>query len=134
VRLTNTSTAHHDVPFFIKKFVKHLAHEQTFQLTPVLPGCLYHFCVVLRGWSSLLALTDLPVMTRGTQPPARHIRQRKLLPKQPLQIIREEDVEPDAYQELLRILESQNSYETGVEKSEENVSCHIFRTCASHVT
>ncbi|KAI9746530.1 MAG: Enhancer of polycomb-like protein 1 [Claussenomyces sp. TS43310] len=53
---------------------------------------------------------------RGTQPGLR-FRTRKLSPKQPLPVLREDQIESEEYKELL---ESQFKVETGVEKSEEN--------------
>jgi len=61
-------------------------------------------------------------MTRGTQPGLR-FRTRKLSPKQPLQVLREDQIESDEYKDLL---DTQFKVETGVEKSEENVSSLIF--------
>ena len=63
-------------------------------------------------------------MTRGTQPGLR-FRTRKLSPKQPLSVLREDQIESNEYKELL---ENQYKVETGVEKSEENVSSSIFST------
>jgi hypothetical protein len=63
-------------------------------------------------------------MTRGTQQGLR-FRTRKLSPKQPLTVLREDQIESSEYKELL---ENQYKVETGVEKSEENVSLAIFNT------
>lgn len=57
-------------------------------------------------------------MTRSTQPGLR-FRTRKLSPKQPLSVIREDQIDSDEYKELV---DNQYKVETGVEKSEENVS------------
>jgi hypothetical protein len=62
-------------------------------------------------------------MTRGTQPGLR-FRTRKLSPKQLLPVLREDQIESNEYKELL---ENQYKVETGVEKSEENVSKPTFR-------
>jgi len=69
-------------------------------------------------------------MTRGTQPGLR-FRTRKLSPKQPLPVLREDQIESDEYKDLL---ENQYKVETGVEKSEENVSLTIFSIRNPHVT
>jgi enhancer of polycomb-like protein len=61
-------------------------------------------------------------MTRATQPGLR-FRTRKLSPKQPLPVLREDQIESTEYKELL---ENQYKVETGVEKSEENVSLTYF--------
>ncbi|ELR10414.1 Enhancer of polycomb-like protein 1 [Pseudogymnoascus destructans] len=55
-------------------------------------------------------------MTRSTQPGLR-FRTRKLSPKQPLNVIREDQIDSDEYKELV---DNQYKVETGVEKSEEN--------------
>ncbi|KFY07008.1 hypothetical protein V492_07518 [Pseudogymnoascus sp. VKM F-4246] len=55
-------------------------------------------------------------MTRSTQPGLR-FRTRKLSPKQPLSVIREDQIDSDEYKELV---DNQYKVETGVEKSEEN--------------
>lgn len=52
----------------------------------------------------------------------RTVRQRKLSPKHEMPILREGDLEPAEYKELIRIRDAESTYETGVEKSEENVS------------
>lgn len=57
-------------------------------------------------------------MTRSTQPGLR-FRTRKLSPKQLLPVIREDQIDSDEYKELV---DNQYKVETGVEKSEENVS------------
>lgn len=57
-------------------------------------------------------------MTRSTQPGLR-FRTRKLSPKNPLTVIREDQIDSDEYKELV---DNQYKVETGVEKSEENVS------------
>lgn len=57
-------------------------------------------------------------MTRSTQPGLR-FRTRKLSPKQLLPVLREDQIDSDEYKELL---DNQYKVETGVEKSEENVS------------
>lgn len=57
-------------------------------------------------------------MTRSTQPGLR-FRTRKLSPKQPLSVIREDQIDSNEYKELV---DNQYKVETGVEKSEENVS------------
>lgn len=69
-------------------------------------------------------------MTRGTQPGLR-FRTRKLSPKQLLPVLREDQIEPNEYKELL---ENQYKVETGVEKSEENVSTLIFWEIRKHVS
>jgi hypothetical protein len=61
--------------------------------------------------------------------PQRTVRTRKLNNKIPLQVLREDEIESTEYKELL---ENQFKVETGVEKSEENVSSPIFRH--GHVT
>ncbi len=77
-------------------------------------------------------------MTRGTQPSLR-FRTRKLSPKQPLPVLREDQIESSEYKELL---ENQYKVETGVEKSEENVSllflytypsCHVINSCLARL-
>lgn len=60
-------------------------------------------------------------MTRSTQPGLR-FRTRKLSPKQLLAVLREDQISSDEYKELL---DSQFKVETGVEKSEENVSVYF---------
>ena len=57
-------------------------------------------------------------MTRSTQPGLR-FRTRKLSPKQLLPVLLEDQIDSDEYKELL---DNQYKVETGVEKSEENVS------------
>lgn len=49
-------------------------------------------------------------------------RQRKLSPKTPLQVLKEDQIESVEYEAL----QSQYKIETGVEKSEENVSLNLF--------
>lgn len=62
-------------------------------------------------------------MTRATQPGARGFRQRKLTPKQPLPIVKEESVDVDEYKSAL---ENAGNVDTGVEKGEEAVSHSYF--------
>lgn len=56
-------------------------------------------------------------------------RTRKLVPKQPLTVIREDEIQSEEYKELL---EQGEIIATGVEQSEESVcapsiSCHVMR-------
>lgn len=63
--------------------------------------------------------------TRGSQP--LRFRTRKLVPKQPLPVIREDEIQSDEYRELL---DSTEKIATGVEQSEESVSRPLSRPCS----
>jgi hypothetical protein len=54
---------------------------------------------------------------------ARHVRQRKLNTKQPLRVIREDEIDELPEDEAQRNIPQ---FETGVEKAEEVVSTHSF--------
>lgn len=54
---------------------------------------------------------------------ARHVRQRKLNTKQPLRVIREDEIDELPEDEAQRNIPQ---FETGVEKAEEVVSAHSF--------
>lgn len=68
-------------------------------------------------------------MTRSTQPGLR-FRTRKLSPKQLLPVLREDQIDSEEYKELL---DNQYKVETGVEKSEENVSL-LFLVYIIHIS
>lgn len=59
---------------------------------------------------------------------ARHVRQRKLNTKQPLRVIREEDIEDSSEHESQQNIPQ---FETGVEKGEEVVSRRLPPTLLS---
>jgi hypothetical protein len=61
-------------------------------------------------------------MKRSTQAGLR-FRTRKLSPKQPLPVLREDQIDSNEYKELF---EETSKIDTGVEKSEENVCIFTF--------